>query len=154
MNLFDLFKETQIIYEGEVVDLREKYRVSETEAFDGVACVYYDILNHNTKEKVGSCDLRFENTGFMYYYGNIGYRIIEKYRGNSYAYEACKLLFKVAKEEFNMKELIITCCRENIASYKTLVKLNGEFIEEVEVPITHPLYASGEYSKCIFKYYL
>ena len=31
------------LYEGEVVDLIEKYRVSETLAYDGVPTVYYAI---------------------------------------------------------------------------------------------------------------
>lgn len=153
MNPFALF-EKKIVYEGEVVDLKEKYRVSDKQAYDGIGAAYFDIYKHDTKEKVGTCDLRFKNTGFMYYYGNVGYNIIESKRGHSYAYEACKVLFKIAKNEFDMHELIITCTRDNIASYNTLIKLNGEFIEEVDVPKDHHLYFMGEYTKCIFKYYL
>lgn len=140
------------IHKSKVVDLKERYRVNEKTAYDGVPTVYYDILIHNSDVKVGSIDLRLTAVGDMYYYGHVGYNIIHNYRGHHYAYHACKLLFEIAKKEFNMKELIITCSPENIASYKTLKKLNGELVELVQVPANHPLYLSGESSKYIFRY--
>ena len=149
--MFGLFKSKKI-YEGEIVDLKERYRVDKQTAYDGVPTIYYDILRHNDKEKVGTIDLRLTIQGDMYYYGHIGYNILRSYRGNHYAYEACKMLFVIAKEEFNMSELIITCSPENIASYKTLKKLNGELLELVKVPKNHDLYLKGETSKYIFRY--
>ena len=115
------------LYKGEIVDLVERARVSEKTSFDGVPTVFYDIYvsgsNQGSNLKVGKCDLRLKNDGFMYYYGNVGYNIKESYRGHHYAYYACKILFKIAKEEFGMKELIITCNPDNDASYKTLKRL-------------------------------
>jgi len=151
MNLFGLFRKKKI-YEGPVVDLRERYRVSEETAYDGVPTVFYDILRHEDQEKVGTIDLRLTVEGDMYYYGNIGYNVIRMYRGNGYAYEACLILFEIARREFGMKELIITCSPENIASYKTLKKLGGELLELVEVPHEHMLYSLGEKNKYIFRY--
>lgn len=151
MSWIDLFRHKKT-YEGTVVDLRERYRVSADTAYDGIATVYYDILRHDDKEKVGTTDLRLSIAGDMYYYGNIGYNILKDQRGHHYAYEACLLLFEIAYREFAMKELIITCSPENIASYKTLRKLNGELIELVKVPRDHPLFAIGEKSKYIFRY--
>lgn len=149
--MFGLFKSKKI-YEGEIVDLKERYRVDKQTAYDGVPTIYYDILRHSDKEKVGTIDLRTTIQGDMYYYGHIGYNILRSYRGNHYAYEACKMLFVIAKDEFNMSELIITCSPENIASYKTLKKLNGELLELVKVPKNHDLYLKGETSKYIFRY--
>ena len=149
--MFGLFRSKKK-YEGEIVDLKERYRVDKQEAYDGVPTVYYDILRHSDKEKVGTIDLRLTIQGDMYYYGHIGYNILRSYRGNHYAYEACKMLFVIAKDEFNMSELIITCSPENIASYKTLKKLNGELLELVKVPKNHDLYLKGETSKYIFRY--
>ena len=149
--MFGLFRSKKT-YEGEIVDLKERYRVDKQEAYDGVPTVYYDILRHSDKEKVGTIDLRLTIQGDMYYYGHIGYNILRSYRGNHYAYEACKMLFGIAKDEFNMSELIITCSPENIASYKTLKKLNGELLELVKVPKNHDLYLKGETSKYIFRY--
>lgn len=151
VGFFDLFRKKKR-YEGDVVDLKEKYRVSEKQAFDGVPTVYYDILLHGSNLKVGSIDLRLTVEGDMYYYGHIGYNIIRSFRGHNYAYHACLVLFEIARNEFGMSELIITCSPDNIASYKTLRKLNGELIELVKVPVHHRLYAIGETSKYIFRY--
>ncbi|MBR3251442.1 MAG: GNAT family N-acetyltransferase [Erysipelotrichaceae bacterium] len=151
MGFFDFFSKKKI-YKGDVVDLKEKYRVSEKQAYDNVPTVYYDILLHDTKLKVGSIDLRLTVEGDMYYYGHIGYNIIRTFRGHNYAYYACLVLFKIARDEFGMDELIITCSPDNIASYRTLTKLNGELIELVEVPKNHHLFAIGESKKYIFRY--
>ena len=151
MGFWDLlFKRNR--YQGDVVDLRERYRVDQKSAYDGVPTVYYDILKHGSDEKVGTIDLRLTVEGDMYYYGHIGYNIQRNYRGNHYAYHACKVLFEIAKDEFGMDELIITCSPENIPSYKTLKKLGGELIELKKVPKGHPLYTLGETSKYIFRY--
>ena len=53
-----------------------------------------------------------------------------------------------------MNELIITCSPNNVASYKTLTKLDGQYIETVEVPKHTDLYRRGETTKCIFKFEL
>ena len=148
--MFNLFhKKTE---KGTNVDIREKYRVSSHTAYDGVPCVYYDIYLHDSNVKAGTIDLRLSAEGDMYYYGNIGYRIQPKFRGNHFAYEACQLLFKVAREEFNMDELIITCSPDNIASKKTLEKLGGTLVEKADVPKNHTLYCSGEKEKLIYRY--
>jgi tagatose 1,6-diphosphate aldolase len=151
VGLLELFQKKKR-YEGRVVDLQEKYRVSEKTSYDGVPTVYYDILKHGSKERVGKTDLRLSIDGDMYYYGHIGYNISPAYRGNHYAYEACLLLFEIARAEFGLNELIITCSPENTASYKTLTRLGGELVEKVEVPKGHPLYTVGETTKYIFRY--
>lgn len=152
MNILNkLFK--QNIIEGEVVNLQENYRVNEETSYDGVPAVFYNIYNKQ-KQNIGRIELRFSIEGDNYYYGHVGYNIKKEYRGHNYAYYACKVLFKIAKDEFNMSELIITCSPENIASHKTLLKLNGELIDFVEVPKNHTLYMYGETSKYIFKYKL
>lgn len=151
------------LYKGEIVDLVERARVSEKASFDGVPTVFYDIyvsgsnLGSNltgSNLKVGKCDLRLKNDGFMYYYGNVGYNIIESQRGHHYAYYACKVLFKIAKEEFGMKELIITCNPDNEASYKTLKKLKGDLVDIAQIPYDHELYEKGDRFKCIFRFKL
>lgn len=140
------------LYKGTIVDLKEKYRTNKDTSFDGVPCVYYDILRHEDSERVGSIDLRMSVEGDMLYYGNVGYRIMKMYRGHHYAYEACKLLFEIAREEFKMKELILTCSPENIASYRTLKKLNGQMLDLIKVPKDHPLFREGKTRKYIFRY--
>jgi len=150
MGILDLFFKRNI-HKGEFVYLKEKYRVNELTAYDGVPTVYYDIFDYDDN-RVGSIDLRLTIKGDMYYYGHIGYNIIKDKRGHNYAYYACKIVFEIAKKEFNLNELIITCSPDNIASYKTLQKLKGEFLEQVDVPMHHPLYKLGEKTKCIFRF--
>ena len=151
MSIFSkLFKKKT--YYGDVVYLVENYRVDEKSAYDGVPTIYYDIYRISDNRKVGKTDLRLTIEGDMYYYGHVGYHILKEYRSNNYSYYACKILFKVAYEEFNLEELIITCSPENIASYKVLEKLDGQLIETVDVPKQHLLYRLGETRKCIFKY--
>ena len=142
------------LYKGEIVDLVERARVSEKTSFDGVPTVFYDIYVSGSNLKVGKCDLRLKNDGFMYYYGNVGYNIKESYRGHHYAYYACKILFKIAKEEFGMKDLIITCNPDNDASYKTLKRLGGKLVEIAQIPYDHELYEKGDRFKCIFRFKL
>lgn len=152
------------LYKGEIVDLVERARVSEKTSFDGVPTVFYDIYLSDSNLtgsnltgsnlKVGKCDLRLKNDGFMYYYGNVGYNIKESYRGHHYAYYACKILFKIAKEEFGLKELIITCNPDNDASYKTLKRLGGKLVEIAQIPYDHELYEKGDRFKCIFRFKL
>lgn len=134
------------------VDLIERYHLSADSAKDGVETIFYAIYRHADKKRIGEIDLRFKNNDEMYYYGNVGYTIYEPYRGNGYAYKACRLLFQIAKEEYAMEELIITCSPDNIPSLKTLIKLGGEFLERVDVPVNHELYLRNEKQKMIFRY--
>ncbi len=114
--------------------------------------VHYSVLLGNTK--VGECDLRLGMNEELYYAGQIGYRIYYPYRGHGYAYEACIILFALAKKEYGFHELLITCSPENIASHKTLVKLQGTLLKTVRVPSSHWLYQRGETTKEIFYYSL
>ena len=141
-------------YRGEIVDLKERNRISKESAIDGVATIFYDIYLSKTNIKVGKCDFRLKNDDFMYYYGNVGYRIYERYRGHHYAYYACKVLFEIAKRELNYKEILVTCNPDNVASYKTLKRLNGILIDTCRVPCNHDLYAKGDRYKCVFKFVL
>lgn len=153
MSFINLFNHKKSKYKGEGIYLLEDYRIDSQSAYDGVSTIYYRVYD-DSDNLVGKLDLRLTIDGFMYYYGHVGYNIIEKYRGNNYAYRACKVLFDIAKNEFNMKELIITCSPENIPSYKTLCKLGGEIIDFVDVPKDHELYMLGEKKKYIFRYKL
>lgn len=151
MDIFSRFFKKKIYY-GDVVDLKEKYSVDKYSTTDGVGTIYYDIYLHENNNKIGSIELRDRANDDMYYYGNVGYNIITAYRGHSYAYYACKMLMEIAKKEYGMKELIITCSPDNIASYKTLIKLGGKLVETVNVPSDHYLYKHDEKVKCIFMF--
>lgn len=149
-SLINKVNEKSII--GDIVDLKYRYETTEDTAYDGIPTIYYDIVLHDTGAKIGSIDLRLKMDDNMYYYGHVGYDIVPRHRGHNYSYEACKLLFKEAKERYGMSELYLTCNPDNIASYKILQKLNGELVEVVQVPSNHELYKRGDKMKCIFRY--
>lgn len=152
-DLLDKFKKRlghQKIYYNDFVYLKEKIKLKEEETFDHVASVIYDIYNLDDK-KVGSIDLRLTMNEMMFYYGHIGYHIIEKYRGHHYAYHACTILKKIAKDEYDLDELIITCNPDNIASLKTIEKLGAILLGKYEVPLDHDLRKIHEYEKMIYK---
>ncbi len=150
--LSQFFRKTDRIY-GPVVDLVEEMVIDPDEDNLFVPSYLYGIYLHGSKKRVGNCDLRVGENEELYYAGNIGYRINPYYRGNRYAYQACLLLFQIAEKK-GMKELIITCSPDNPASRKTLERLDGTYIETVDVPSEHWLYKRGETVKCIYKYSL
>jgi len=110
----------------------------------------FDIYGEKNNEMIGRCDYRCLNNEENYYAGNIGYMIYPEYRGNGYAHLAAELLCKHAYRK-GRRFIYITCSPENIASHKTINKLNAEFLKEVEVPKNHYLHAQGEKIKYIFK---
>ena len=138
------------VYYNDQVYLKEKMRLEESDTFDHVASVLYDIYNHDQK-KVGNIDLRLTMNEDMFYYGHIGYHILEKYRGHHLAYEACLVLKEIAKKEFGLNELIITCNPDNYASLKTILKLNPEFLGCFDVPLDHDLRKIHEDKKMIYR---
>lgn len=152
MKLFSLFRKAHgDRIAGSVVDLRmeEVYEASRSNSY--VPSYFYGIYLHNTNTRVGYCDLRAGYNLELYYAGNIGYHVDPPYRGHHYAYEACRMLFRIASDK-GMDSLIITCSPDNPASRRTLERLNGTYLETVPVPPDHWLYQRGETTKRIYRY--
>ncbi|MBR3348683.1 MAG: GNAT family N-acetyltransferase [Solobacterium sp.] len=140
------------VTEGDTVDLMLESHHNPSVHNDYVPSDIYGIFLHDTSLRIGECDIRIGMNEELYYAGNIGYRIYEPYRGHGYAYEAAKMLLKIAYEEHGLDEVILTCSPDNTASKKTLEKLGGELIETVDVPAWHWLYRRGEKVKHIYRY--
>ncbi len=126
----------------------EVFRIDEPKMPDEIKVIYYNMVVG--KRIVGICDLRFGENEELYYAGNIGYTVFMRYRGNHYAYKACMILLEIAKKE-GIKKLWITCSPENIASRKTIEKLNSTLLEVADVPHDHWLYRNGETVKNIYE---
>ena len=92
----------------------------------------YFIYDENNNE-VGVCTLRLSSQYRENYLGNIGYEVIEEYRGNNYALKATKLLANVALY-YEVDNLIITVNPSNTPSVKTISKLGAKYINVLEVP--------------------
>jgi len=102
-------------------------------------------------KKMGACDLRVGYNVNMYYAGNIGYAVAPEYRGRHYAGKACFLLFELARRH-GMRELIITCNPDNIASARTCEYVGAKLIETVELPENNPMRVeNGETHKRIYR---
>lgn len=110
----------------------------------------FSICSPNGVE-MGFCDLRVGYSENLYYAGNIGYTVYEGFRGHHYAAKACLLLFTLARRH-GMKELIITCNPDNMASAKTCERVGGELIETAELPMNNPMRVEkGETHKRIYR---
>lgn len=123
------------------IKLREK--ISDSLPKGWLPYYIFDIyLNGN---EIGNLILREGSYFQRYYDGHVGYEIYPQYRGNNYAYLACKLLFNEAIK-LGFHSLIITCDPGNIASKKTIEKLGAKFIEQAKIPLNQRKYFSKEES--------
>ena len=115
---------------------------------------YFDIYLHGTYKRVGYIDLRVGHSTYLYFLGNIGYRIDEPYRGHHYARKAVELVLPFAKEK-GMDHLYITCNPDNLPSRKTLDALEGgKCLGDKNVPVTCSLYYEGDRVKRIYEFQL
>lgn len=91
------------------------------------------ITMHNEKEEIGQISYRDGESRCVYYYGHIGYHIDPPYRGNHYAFRACRLI----REEIVLSgktSAVITCDPDNIPSRKVCNMLGCMFERIAEVP--------------------
>ena len=91
----------------------------------------YAIMVENIK--VGNIILRMGDREERYIDGHIGYSIDKAYQGHHYAYLAMELCKDIAREK-GFTELILTCDPSNVASKKTIIKLNATYIETKIIP--------------------
>lgn len=91
---------------------------------------------------VGRCTLRVGTNDAIQYAGNIGYEVQEEFRGHHYAVRASRLLLGLARRH-GMKQALITCRTDNMASRTTCEHLGARLRQELEIPQTHPMYAEG-----------
>ncbi len=91
----------------------------------------FDIMEGG--EKVGEIDLRLGYVQSLFYGGNIGYNIVETYRGRGYAGRACKMLLPVMRLH-SMRHAYITNDAENTASRRVCEKLGLRHVGLYDVP--------------------
>ncbi len=114
-----------------------------------LAAYYFQIQNLKG-EIIGRCDLRIGKNELIYYSGNIGYTILDEYRGNNYASQAITMLIDLAKK-CKMDFITITCAPKNIASRRSIEKAGGTLIEIAKVPKNHPIRIKNKQTKvCIY----
>lgn len=148
MTEFMFFNTFDFLSDGEIeLRISQKYQGDD----ELLPFYYYDIFVNYTL--IGKISIRIGSNYHSYYNGNIGYEIDKEYRGNNYAYKACKLVLQVAKAH-DTSELILTCDESNIASYKTIEKLGAELIETSKPPEDYFAYRENMEKQRIYKLHI
>jgi len=73
--------------------------------------------------------------------GHIGFAIQEAFRGHKYAEQACRALAPFVRSVYSV--VTITCDPDNLASRRTIERLEAQFIDEVAVPPNDPQFERG-----------
>lgn len=147
-----MFIDTSFLTNDEIQLVLEKTVPGDPEK-NWLPAYHFAICNKHGV-KMGICDLRVGHNTSVYYGGNIGYTIEEKYRGHHYAGKACLLLFELAKKH-DMEYLIITCNPNNYASRKTCEYAGGMLVEIAKLPADNDMRVyDGETEKCIYRFEL
>lgn len=100
-----------------VIELRKHYNK-----------MVYSICLCGEKTEIGSIQYRGYHDSKIY--GDIGYVIHKKYRGNNYAYQSLCLLSELLNE-MGINDFLISAETSNIASNKTIQKYGGILIDNV-----------------------
>ena len=114
------------------ISLKISKKLAENKEMKYVPAYVFDICLQN--ERIGLCDIRIGYNEGIYYGGNIGYQVDEKFRGNGYAVRAVKLLFEVARKH-KMTEIHISNSLDNIGSVRVCQKLGAKLHRIVELPL-------------------
>lgn len=147
-------------YFPKILDYKQEF-IKNNDSFDGTAGLgNYDDLNDwyngiilNSSEKtvreglvpsttmmllanddiVGMIDIRHKlNDNLLKFGGHIGYSIRKSQRNKGYATLMLKLALAKCKE-YNIKKVLITCDKDNIASAKVIMNNGGKFENEIEL---------------------
>lgn len=93
------------------------------------ATTYLALDNNN--ELIGMIDIRHKlNDYLLNFGGHIGYSVRKSKRRQGYATEILKLALKECKD-LEIKKVLITCDKNNIASSKTITNNSGKLENEV-----------------------
>lgn len=77
--------------------------------------------------------------------GHIGFEILEPFRGQGYALQACRAIGPFVRTF--RPSVIITCDPDNLGSRRTIERLGASFLDEIPVPQNDPHYQRGSRGK-------
>lgn len=96
-----------------------------------VPATTYMAISINDGHLIGMIDIRHRlNDYLLNFGGNIGYSIRKSERQQGYATEMLSLALKECKK-LNIKKVLITCDKNNLASSKTIKNNNGKLENEL-----------------------
>lgn len=96
-----------------------------------VATTFFGVRESDNKI-VGMIDIRHEliNDFLRNYAGHIGYGVRPSERRKGYATQMLSLALKYCKDELKLKEVMISCDKENEGSRKTILNAGGKLEKE------------------------
>ena len=107
--------------------------------------------DQSTPRIAGGIALRIGDTpDLRWYIGHIGYNVYPFARGQHFAERAARLLLPLAKRH-GLARVWITCNPENEPSLRTCQRLGAVYVDTVDLPRSHALYARGERQKCRYR---
>lgn len=116
----------------EWIDVLETYKKSETCPPELVPSSTYFLVNDDNK-LLGAINIRhYLNKQLLQFGGHIGYGIRPTERKKGYATIMLKLALEKCKE-IGLKQVLITCDKDNIGSAKTIIANNGILENEVVI---------------------
>ena len=93
----------------------------------------WKITLHDERQEIGQISYRDGESRCVYYYGHIGYHIDPPFRGQHFAYRACRLI----EHEIRLSgktSVVITCEPDNEPSRRTCTRLGCLFERTTDVP--------------------
>ena len=108
---------------------------------------FFQIRRCRDETLLGSCTLRVGETAAIAYSGHIGYAIAPEHRGNRYAAKALSLLLPLGFR-CGLRQIVITCQPDNLASRRTCLLAGGAFEGIIPVPCWHEMYLTGREEVC------
>lgn len=146
------FKNMDYLTDGEI-DLIIQKKICLNYKIGCIPTYKYKITMHGSNTKIGNIDIRIYDNENVCYFGNIGYKIYENFRGNNYAAKSCKIIKKVALAH-GMHTLIITCNSNNIPSRKTCEKIGAKLIKIITFPPNNKILKDGERQRYVYEWVL
>lgn len=106
-------------------------RLAKKHGKNYVPSTVYLAIRSSDNKLVGIIDFRHKLSEFLLNYGgNIGYSVLPEERKKGYAKEMLKLVLEYCKE-YGLHRVLVTCDKENVGSYKTIIANGGILENEV-----------------------
>jgi len=106
---------------------------------------HFKILNE-LSEEVGHLNFRVGDTEHVRFAaGHIGFEVAERYQGHRYAGSACLAVAPWVSEVSG--SVLITVDPGNLPSIRTIERIGGDFLDEVDVPEGDPHHLRGSFRK-------
>lgn len=112
--------------------LKFEERLANKYGNEYVQSTVYLAIRIKDNKVIGIMDFRHTLSDYLLKYGgNIGYSVLPLERRKGYAKEMLKLMLGKCKE-MGVDKVLITCDKENIASYKTIIDNGGVLENEIK----------------------